>query len=335
MRLPPRVRTIVGDDIASVLEDLRVDVVQATPITSLPSGATDRASFRIVLADGRIVKARRMRRAEKANRFVGLLRHLEHDRWPAVLALAGPICVEQWVEGTPLSELPGHPDRIARAADILGGLHATAQLGKRRLRTRSTLRPVLQRAQQRLAKLAAARVIERPEALALLRALRRFAPQKGDVGLTHNDFCAENIVEDPLGRLVVVDNEGLRLGFLDFDLARTWYRWPMSELDWRLFLERYATWRDPSPDAAHAPFWRIAAVLKSLDLRVSRYPTRTATPIGRLRRLLAELDGASGAVGGAEAAQHVDHVEQRGRAQDAEHERIDERAHGRLDPEER
>ncbi len=327
-------RTIVGDDIASVLEDLRVDVVHAAPITSLPSGVTDRASFRIALADGRIVKARRLRRAAKATRFAGWLRHLEHERWPAVLALAGPICVEEWVEGTPLSELPGHPDRIVRAADILGGLHATAQLGERRLRGRSTPRAVLGRARRRLAKLAAAHVIERREALGLLRALRRFAPQEGDVGLTHNDFCAENIVEDPLGRLVVIDNEGLRIGFLDFDLARTWYRWPMSEADWRLFLERYATWRDPSADAVHAPFWRIAAVLKSLNLRVSRYPTRTATPIGRLRQLLAELE-ASGGVGGARSVQRVEHVEQGACAQDADRNAVDERAREHLDPEER
>ena len=109
----------------------------------------------------------------------------------------------------------------------------------------------------------------------------------------------------------------------------------MSEPDWRRFLEGYATWRDPSAATVHAPFWRIAAVLKSLDLRVSRYPTRTAMPIGRLRRLLAQLDEASGTAALARPTQRLEHVEQGACAQDSDRDPVDERSRERLDREHR
>jgi hypothetical protein len=32
------------------------------------------------------------------------------------------------------------------------------------------------------------------------------------------------------GRLRVVDNEALSVGACDYDLARTWHRWPMTDL---------------------------------------------------------------------------------------------------------
>jgi aminoglycoside phosphotransferase (APT) family kinase protein len=278
------------EDIAAALELLGVGATHATRITGLPSRASDRATFRITLADGRVVKARRLRRPEKARRFGRLLRALAHPRLPAMLVLEGRVTIEEWVAGACLSELPPDPERLLQAADLLGSLHATRMLRTRRLHVRSRTGAIVRRAERQLAKLASESAITRPEARALLRALHRFAPAEAVLGLTHNDFCAENLVEDPDGRLIAVDNEGLRTGFLDFDLARTWYRWPMPEADWRLFLGRYATWRDPAPGVARAPFWRIAAVVKSAHLRISRHTARTETPIRRLRELLADLD---------------------------------------------
>jgi Ser/Thr protein kinase RdoA (MazF antagonist) len=137
---------------------------------------------------------------------------------------------------------------------------------------------------RRIAHLGARGALRRADASALLGALQRFAPGAAEVGITHNDFCAENLVEDAAGRLVPIDNEGLRRGFFDYDLARTWYRWPMPEADWLTFAARYGVVR--RPDTAHASFWRIAAVVKSAALRATRGVGDVTTPIGRLRALL-------------------------------------------------
>jgi len=154
---------------------------------------------------------------------------------------------------------------------------------------RATAR-LLARAERQLGKLAAAGLLAPALAAELARALRHSAPPRAATGVTHHDFCAENLVEDAGSRVIAVDNEGLRLGFLDFDLARTWSRWPMPEEDWNAFLARYASWREEPPDPTAAPFWRIAAILKSAHLRTSRATARADVPLRRLEELIAALD---------------------------------------------
>lgn len=289
----PRAAGVVLDaDVRSALDALSVEAVGAVRITGLPSARSNRTTVRVALADGRTVKVRRLSRPSKAERFGRLVEALGHARLPAVLRLDGRIAVEAWVEGTPLSKLPATPERLRQAADILGSLHGTRRIGRRSLHATVSTRRLVQRVKRHLAKLAATVTITRHDALALSDALSRFAPREALLGLTHNDFCAANLVEDADGRLFVVDNEGLRLGFLDYDLARTWYRWPLPGPDWTMLLDRYATWRDPAPGLAHAPFWRIAAVVKSAHLRMTR-GVPTAIPVDRLRELVGDL-GATG-----------------------------------------
>lgn len=70
------------------------------------------------------------------------------------------------------------------------------------------------------------------------------------------------------------------------DLACTWTRWPMPDPDWNLFLARYAHWRAEPVDDAAAPFWRAAAIVKSLHLRTARHTERLDAPLQRLGALL-------------------------------------------------
>jgi hypothetical protein len=257
---------------------LGLDPTDAVRITGLPAEHTDRATFRIRLADGRLVKARRFRRTAKAERFARIVHALSHEQVPPPLLVCGRVAIETWVEGTPVSALPPTRERLVQAADLLGRIHAPPGV---RMRERSTSGLVAS-TRHRLANLGGRGTLTRAEISALLCAMQ-VAPTTAEVGITHNDFCAENLVEDAGGRLVLVDNEGLRRGFLDYDLARTWYRWPMSEPDWQGFTERYRAWRSPSD--AHL-FWRIAAVVKSAHLRTARRTADVATPVDRLRALV-------------------------------------------------
>ncbi len=279
----------LDEDITAALRVLGVKASDAKPITGLPSPVSDRATVRIVLGDGRIVKARRFSRPAKAKRYASLVRSLGHLPVPAILSLAGRVTVEEWVEGRPLCDLASSRKRLHRAADILAAVHATEKLGRRRLPASASTRSLVVGAKERIEKLVAAGALSGSEAGALLVAIRRGAPTTARTGLTHNDFCAENIVEDTRGRLYVVDNGGLQLGFLDFDLARSWYRWPMPEAAWQAFLSRYRTWRRPPLAAAETLFWRIAAVVKSAQFRVSRRSAGVEIPLRGLRRLIGDL----------------------------------------------
>lgn len=280
-------RAIVDADVAAALAALGAHASATVPITGLPSSRSDHATFRVTLDDGRVVKVRRLSRAAKAQRFVGLVRELASAQLAAILAHEGRVCVETWIEGVPLGELPRCPARLGAAADLLGTLHATRSLQGRRVARRGAPVRVLQRAERQLGRLAAAAVLAPARATELARVLRRSVPARAPIGVIHGDFCAENLVEDGNGRLIAVDNESLRLDFLDFDLARTWARWPMPDPDWDAFLARYARWRAAPVDDAATPFWRAAAIVKSLHLRTARRTAQADAPLRRLAELLA------------------------------------------------
>jgi aminoglycoside phosphotransferase (APT) family kinase protein len=273
---------------ASALSTLGVHARSARIITGVPSRVSARATVRVTLTDGRIVKVRRFRRLANAKRYRRLVPSIRHLPLPAILFSRGRITVEEWIEGTTLADLRPTRKRLRAAADILGTLHAIDKLGHRRRIALAPTRAFVAGVKRRITSLATARALLRGEAEILREAVGRLAPATAPTGLIHHDFCAENIVENRRGRLYVIDNVGIDLGFLDFDLARTWYRWPMPDAWWRIFLAQYATWR-PAPLTAGAPFWRIAAVVRSARFRLTQRSPEVATPLRRLRLLIEEL----------------------------------------------
>jgi len=277
----------VGDDLAAALEEIDVEVVDVQCITRLPG--LGRLTFRVVLSDGRSLKARQVPSARRLLRSVQLVGALADRRVPPPIFVKGNVAIEPWIDGVALSELTVSDARIAQAADILGRLHTAAACGERRRSVWQPVQPLLRQGVHRLGKLAAARALTRGEASRLVRLLQRWAPDEAPTGLTHTDFCAENLVEHAGGELWVVDNESLCSGFLDLDLFMTWSRWPMPEAAWSRFLDRYAVWRDPSSAVKHAPFWCIAAVAKSANLRQARRSAAVAAPLRRLREILARF----------------------------------------------
>ncbi len=279
------VARLLGRDMVAALASFGAEPVDAVSITGLPGERSRRATFRIRLADGRIVKARRLRRAARVDRYARIVRAMSHEQLPPPLLVSGCVALEPWIDGTPVAALPPSRERLIRAADLLGSIHAPST-AHGRAETRST-GPLVASTRRRIAELAGRGALTPADVAASLDALRHLAPAAAEVGVTHNDFCAENLVEDARGRLVVVDNEGLRRGFLDYDLARTWYRWPMPARDWRLFTDRYQSWRRRPIDPDPLPFWRIAALVKSASTRAARRTVDAATPIDRLRVLLA------------------------------------------------
>jgi len=251
----------------------------------MPSAVSDRGTFRVALTDGRVVKARRHSRVATARRYAGIVRALPDLPFAPVLARHGRVTIEAWVPGVPLSRRPRSRARVAAAAAILRALHGVRRLGRRRLAPRASTRAFAADLVRRLDVLVAARALTTRDADRVRRALARTRPATARVGVIHNDFSAENVVEDRSGRLHVVDSGGIRVGFLDLDLARTWYRWPMPAATWRAFLATYAGSHGVDPETP-APFWRLAALVRSAHFRVVRATPAADVPLRRLRRLI-------------------------------------------------
>jgi hypothetical protein len=198
------VAALLGADILTALAGIGGNPIDAEVITGLPAAHTDRATFRVVLEDGRVVKARRLRRAGKAERFTRIVCALAHESLPAPLRVDGRITIEAWVEGAIMSTLSLDHDRLRRAADVLASIRIPAgpHPGRRQLRRRGTRR-----------RLRIQRGASRDGSARRSTSVQRLAPD-GGIGITHNDFCAESGREAPQAA-VVIDNEGFRHGYLD------------------------------------------------------------------------------------------------------------------------
>jgi aminoglycoside phosphotransferase (APT) family kinase protein len=256
----------LGDDLAALLADLPVSVVSATPVTSLSARRSNRASFRIALADGAQLKARRFESAFEAARFTRLTQHLSDPAVPAAIAQRGATVLEPWIEGHVLTSADVAPEELRTCGALLGAIHVArlppgsdADIAVARRERERRLADNLQRLQ------AAGKIDE-----AFIRRVRAAAapvPSAPAIGLIHGDFCPENLLRTAAGPIVAVDNETMRFESLDYDLARSWYRWPMSDGQARSFMDGYATRRSADSFLRHFAYWAICALVDSAVFR--------------------------------------------------------------------
>lgn len=279
----------LGPGGAELLAWLGSPVREAAVLTTLGLSATQRVAYRVDLADGRTVKLRRAATEERARCFTQLAAAVGDPRLARVLARRGDVTLEEWIPGTSLDRLELRDAHLAEGAGLLAAIHlADVPAGFPRARAVSTeaARAGIETA---LRSLLAAKAVEESLAWRLRAAAAERDPRTARAGIIHTDLCAENLVVDPDGMVRAVDNEALRIGPTGFDLARVWYRWPMSASAWATYVSAYARLADPEPALAHFAFWQLAAVLHSARVRVRRGIAAAEVPLARLRALASEL----------------------------------------------
>ena len=258
-----------------VLED-------AVAISPLASSRSCRAAFRLQFSDGRVLKGRcleTMQQAETVWRLANA--YLGAAPVARVVAWRSEALLEEWLPGLAVAvDWDGH-EHAREAGVLLGGLHC---VGTPRADCRRALQPRWLDESLDVGALVAAGcdAASAQEAVALAR---RSAPVTADWGLCHGDFCAENLLVVPVLGLHVVDNETICELWQDYDLARTWYRWPMETLAFAAFLDGYREHRQTDTFLAHFQFWAICALLRSAAFRL-REGVSAEVPIRRLQALL-------------------------------------------------
>jgi thiamine kinase-like enzyme len=271
-----------------------------TRVSRHRAGPDTRVAYRLELDDGRVVKARRCADEARARDVWEIRGRLSVPGLARVYARVDLVLIEEWVEGTSLPRADGTPEHVVAAATILAGLHSAGPVGDT-VAHWMTAAERLERAQRDLALLAAHGALQRGQVRTMRDALRRLDPGAVGTGIIHRDFCAENMVREPDGRICVIDNEGLAVGPPAYDLGRVWYRWPMPRAAWGLFLETYAARRAQVVPDSPLIVWKIAATARSAALRLASDPGGLREPLTRLRELSEALEAArspTGAVGG-------------------------------------
>ena len=270
--------------VAEAIDLLGSAVVAAQPITALIVPGSSRFALRLWLADGRVVKLRRPKRPEKAARAWSHVQRLRDPPFPRLLVRTREILVEEWIDGASLGRASPAATELAAAGRLLARLHRTP-LGDPAVARRKAPADLARATIARLAVLCERRLLADAVAERLTDAARRYAPAAARIALTHNDLCGENLVIDATGTLRVIDNETIDVGFVDYDLARTWYRWRLDAAAWASFVAAYVEAGGAKPVARRLPFWRIAAVAKSAVVRAAAAPADLEVALSRLREL--------------------------------------------------
>jgi len=277
-------------DLSDLVSGLGGKIACIEEITRLTSERQLKASFKLCLADGRTLKARLYPSEEKRRRVTALLPLLAELPFARVIAARGRATLEEWVEGTPLQAGKVTQAQARQAGELLGFVHAHVDVPEGSDAIVADADWQLDKIKAHLSAIAT----QMPEASAICEAVGVIAwgsrPAGFDTGLIHADYCAENIVLSDDGNLVVVDNELLRVGALDFDVARCCCRWLMTNHQRRAFFAGYEQHRGLDQFIAHRQFWAIRALALSMDVHLKH--GRTNEPVMSALQRIASGDDA-------------------------------------------
>lgn len=282
-------RAMLGEDLWTLVAALPAGLRDVATITNLRASTSARASFRIALEDGTLVKGRRLDSDFEAERLTRLSRHLRLPFLPAVVAQRGAAVIEPWIEGKALTAIGADDLRACGAS--LGSIHISS------LPSGSAEEIVLARRERatrlgdNLRKLVTWRRIDEG-CRARIEAAATPAPAEPAIGLIHGDFCPDNLVRTDAGTIVAIDNETLRFEALDYDLARCWYRWPMDNTQRDAFLAGYAERRSPKDFLKHFSYWAICALVDSAVFRIGAGVEDGEAVLRQLKRFVSAGDGA-------------------------------------------
>lgn len=265
MTTPKQTADLLPSQLRDLIAKRNLDVRSQQQVTTLVSDRVGRGSWRLDLADGRVVKARLVESADSAARLHALSPLVAGLPFSRVLAHHDRALIEEWLPGQPLGSQSADEAIAEQAGAILGRLHEI-EVDAHRIENAPPMASRLRRLERCTMALVDGGALEARRARAALERARALAPACPPMGLVHQDYCAENLVQ--AGKeLYVVDNESFEIGPFDGDLARTWHRWP--DLDRAAFLRGYERFRLAQDFRDHLEYWRIETALRAAAFRLA------------------------------------------------------------------
>lgn len=280
----------LGTDLSALIATLGTRVVESRPITGLRSRTFTRATFRLTLADGRVLKGRRLDSPADADRIRTVVARLGRPELPRIVAHRGAALLEEWIVGEPAGQFGADVGFIERCGGVLGAIHLTPpETPPVHPETRPEPAAHYGRVECAIAELLHLGVLSARVAADLRTVAREHLPTEIAVGFVHRDFCGVNIVRGPDGAPFVIDSGSVGVDAIEFDLARTWYRWPLRSAQRRAFDAGYRAHRPRATGTGQFPFWAVAVLSEATLFRVRARAVGWRLPLRRLERLLRDL----------------------------------------------
>ena len=273
-----------GMKLPSQIESLLLShgrAVSGVALLSSHATTASKAAYRITFADSSSAKAR----LHGTDAWAAQVEYIQdligpHPSLAATLIRSGRAVLEEWVPGATLHEQPPTPETLRECGRLLADLHRVPVAGQ--ASSGATVEPVRARMVEQLAMLRTSGALGAQEVNSLVAIADATAPARASSGIIHFDFCGKNLVMHAERGPVCIDNETLRVGPFDLDLARTFYRWPLSRDDHAAFLAGYVAGDGPA-ETTHLPFWSLAAEIHSAFVRCRDGDHDADVPLAALR----------------------------------------------------
>lgn len=282
----------VGEDLWSLFKSLNFHVLEVKRLTKIFSSVLERESFKITLHDGRIFKARCFSNIEEAERVKQLSHFLPAGRFPKTLDSCGKALLIEWIQGERLRVENGRANIFMKAGRIQRTLH-NSTLPKHMYRNRhSELRYWQDRLAWKIDYLTEKNLLSSSEADELSRIAKLQSSGSLVIGLTHGDFCLENMILDRQHNLCIVDLERILVTAVVYDIARTIYRWPMNKQQRQAYLRGYGKSSILNAFFGEPSFWLILVIAGSVVFRHRARAPSITYPLNQLKKIL-EYDRSS------------------------------------------
>lgn len=283
-------RALDGDLVAA-LGALGVSPAAATPVSGEGYPGYRPAAYRIETLEGRVLKGRLFNKPANAELAEQVAAALPARIVPAALARSGRALITEWVDGPRPEGVHCTTSVLRHCGEVQAFVHRQPIPEREAERRARRLQAHSNSLRERIDLLIAAAVLDADEGTRAGKTALSHVPSAPVLGFILGDFCPENSIVRDSGEVCFVDHETLAIDYCDYDLARTWYRWPMTPAQRSAFFAGYDAKRSVQPFLSHFPFWAIAVLVGSAWYRHRRHEEASAIPLARLRALLADLEG--------------------------------------------
>lgn len=257
------IREQVGGDLWLLIQRFDFRIVEVNRITTLFSNHLQRGSFKLTLADGRVLKARCFPKAEEAENVKHLSQFLDPAHFPRVLASYGRGLLIEWIEGKPLGCQKCKIDIFIKAGTIQGALHNSLLPRELYEQSRSDSHYWQNRLEQKIKYLIEKGFLTESEGKRLLSIARIHSYNNFAIGLAHGDYCLENMILNDEDDLSIIDIETISITAFAYDLARTTCRWRMNTEQRQAYLNSYSKFLNPDDFLRNFSFWIILVLAES------------------------------------------------------------------------